>query len=67
MNFSQNDSCGIVGADRTEHTLTPKAALESWQGSPSHNAVILGRDFWGDLTMAGVGIDRGYACIWFAK
>jgi uncharacterized protein YkwD len=43
--------------------------LESWKGSPGHNAVILNEGIWSDSNWKaiGVGIYKGYAVIWFGE
>ena len=46
---------------------TPTRAVDSWNGSPAHKAVILTSEPWGNLSSFGVGIDGGYACAWFGK
>jgi uncharacterized protein YkwD len=49
--------------------MTPEKALESWQGSPGHNDVILNRSTWADTRWQamGVGISGHYAVVWFGK
>lgn len=47
--------------------LTASRALEIWQASPGHNAVIVGEGSWADLNVMGIGIHGCYACVWFGK
>jgi hypothetical protein len=44
-------------------------ALRGWQGSPPHNACMINRGIWRDVTWnaVGIGIYRGFACVWFGK
>lgn len=48
-------------------TQTARNALLQWQGSPSHNAVILQQGVWSGVGFQniGVGIDGPYAVLWF--
>lgn len=47
----------------------PGGALRSWQGSPSHDAVILNSGIWEDhpWRAIGIGIYGAYTCVWFGK
>ncbi len=55
-----------VGYSSTTNVqITPEQALKSWQGSQSHNDVIIGIGYWAELTTMGVGIDGSYAHVWF--
>lgn len=49
--------------------ITPQQALELWQNSAGHNAVILNQGIWADLSWGalGAGIDQGYAVLWFGE
>lgn len=47
--------------------INPAIALKSWQGSPNHNNVIIGKGSWSDLTVMGVGIHGDYSHVWFGK
>lgn len=44
-------------------------ALKSWKGSSSHNAVIINSGMWKSSTWQaiGIGIYKGYACVWFGE
>ena len=48
-------------------TMTPEVALDSWKGSPGHNAVMTTQGMWSDLKTMGVGIDGKYAHVWFGQ
>ncbi|MCE3008944.1 MAG: CAP domain-containing protein [Bacteroidetes bacterium] len=43
-------------------------ALKGWQQSPGHNSVILNLGSWkqSGWKAIGIGIYRGYACVWFS-
>ncbi|MBK7030062.1 MAG: CAP domain-containing protein [Bacteroidales bacterium] len=43
--------------------------LESWKGSPGHNAVIINKGIWKSVewNAMGIGIVDGYATVWFGK
>lgn len=49
-------------------TLDPDAALQIWQGSPGHHAVILSQGEWGSSPWRSIGaaIYGGFAVAWFA-
>jgi len=47
--------------------LTPEVALDLWQHSEGHNAVMTTQGAWSDLKTMGVGIDGNYAFVWFGK
>lgn len=47
--------------------LTPEVALDLWQHSEGHNAVMTTQGAWSDLKTMGVGIDGSYAFVWFGK
>ena len=49
--------------------MTAKYALESWQGSPGHNSVIVNLGSWNDNTWRaiGIGIYQCYAVVWFGE
>ncbi len=52
----------------TSGSAFPEAALNSWRGSPGHNAVILNEGTWSVPWLAmGVGIDGNYAHVWFGR
>lgn len=45
----------------------PLGALEGWKHSPGHHAVIRGDGNWSTLAVMGVGIEGGYAHVWFGE
>lgn len=47
--------------------LTPEEALDLWQHSEGHNAVMTTQGAWSDLKTMGVGIDGSYAFVWFGQ
>ena len=49
--------------------MTAEYALNSWQGSPGHNSVIVNLDSWRDNTWRaiGIGIYQCYAVVWFGE
>lgn len=47
--------------------VTPSHALEAWQTSPGHNAVMIGEGNWSNLSVMGVSIHNNFADIWFAR
>lgn len=49
-------------------TLDPDGALQIWQGSPGHHAVILSQGEWGSSPWRSIGaaIYGGFAVAWFA-
>lgn len=49
--------------------ITPEQALELWQNSPAHDAVILNQDIWSDMPWGavGAGLYQGYAVLWFGE
>nr|WP_308507787.1 CAP domain-containing protein [uncultured Stomatobaculum sp.] len=47
--------------------LTPEKALNLWQHSAGHNAVMTTQGAWSGLKTMGVGIDGNYAFVWFGK
>ena len=49
-------------------TITPESALEMWQQSSGHHAVILSQGTWGSSPWRSIGaaIYGGYAVVWFA-
>jgi hypothetical protein len=51
------------------YQATAVSALESWQGSGDHNAVILNQGMWQSTqwNALGIGISGGYAVLWFGE
>ncbi len=58
---------GYELAADTGGTQTAAQAMQQWQNSPAHNAVILQTGVWSGITFRGlgVGIGAGYAVLWF--
>ncbi|MBK7130657.1 MAG: CAP domain-containing protein [Crocinitomicaceae bacterium] len=61
-------ACGSskVNAD---YDMTAEYAVDSWKGSTGHNNVILNKDGWDGFPWGaiGVGIYKGFACVWFGQ
>lgn len=57
----------LVGGPNSR--MTADYALERWQRSSGHNAVILNQGMWvdHDWQALGIAIYRGYAAIWFGE
>jgi len=51
------------------YTATAQAAFDAWKNSSGHNAVILNQGVWNrrPWNALGVGIDGGYAVLWFGE
>ncbi|NER38255.1 MAG: CAP domain-containing protein [Oscillatoria sp. SIO1A7] len=51
------------------YRASAESALESWQGSSAHNAVILNQGMWQNRqwNALGIGIYKGYAVLWFGE
>jgi hypothetical protein len=48
--------------------ITPAGALELWQNSPAHHAVMINKDKWTKPWRAlGVAVDGDYAVAWFGE
>lgn len=47
--------------------VTPSHALEAWQTSPGHNALLISEGQWSNLSVMGVSIHNNFADIWFAR
>lgn len=60
---------GFENAAEGGGSLGPAQALDLWKGSPAHNAVMLNKGTWANLTWnaVGVGISGGYAVLWFGE
>jgi hypothetical protein len=57
-----------ISAGRWGAPMTAAAALSQWQGSAAHNQVILQKGIWTEPWRAmGIGIEGGYAVIWFGR
>lgn len=57
-----NDCC-------SNFVMSPEYALQSWKGSPGHNAVIINSGSWEEYQWQaiGIGIYKGFAVAWFGK
>ena len=47
--------------------ITPEDALDLWENSSGHNAVMTTQGNWSDLKTMGVAIDGNYAHVWFGS
>ena len=47
--------------------ITPEDALDLWENSSGHNAVMTTQGNWSDLKTMGVAIDGKYAHVWFGS
>lgn len=57
-----------ISAGRSGASMTAAGALSQWKGGPAHNQVILQQGVWKQTWRAmGVGIEGGYAVIWFGR
>lgn len=61
-------ACGSSNPVYEQSNVTAKVALESWQHSQAHNAVILNQGIWSEKWKAiGIGIYGNFAVVWFGK
>ena len=60
---------GYENAYWSSARATANSALQSWQGSSAHNAVILNQGIWqdNDWQALGIGIYGSYAVLWFGE
>ena len=51
------------------YQASASSALQSWQSSSAHNAVILNQGIWSnsEWKALGIGIYKGYAVLWFGE
>jgi len=50
------------------YLATAESAFNGWKNSSGHNAVMINEGVWKDKWNAiGIGIYKGYACVWFGK
>ncbi|OQW91704.1 MAG: hypothetical protein BWK79_16305 [Beggiatoa sp. IS2] len=66
--YGYENLCG--GPEYPDYVMTANYALECWQESSAHNAVILNQgESWQDRpwNALGVGIYKGYAVLWFGE
>jgi len=63
------DSPGYEIVAHYTSAITPALALDIWQGSPPHLAMVLNRGTWADNTWRAMGaaIGRHYAVVWFGE
>lgn len=67
----QADGYEIVTRYKTKEVktriMTAEDALANWKSSPGHNSVIINEGQWAiiDWKAIGIGIYKGYACVWF--
>ena len=49
--------------------MTPEYAIDSWKKSVHHNNVLINEAIWksSKWNAIGVGIKKGFACVWFGK
>jgi hypothetical protein len=52
---------------KTPGTISPERAIERWDSSKGHQSVIANKGNFKDMEWkaVGVGITKGYTCIWF--
>lgn len=61
-------ACGSSDPLYASFVMTAEYALESWKGSPGHNAVIINANSWDEPWQAiGIGIYKGFAVAWFGN
>jgi hypothetical protein len=57
-----------IAAGEAGFPMTPAIALQMWQASSAHNAVILQLGIWKQpWSSMGVGLYGGYAVVWFGR
>jgi len=63
--YGYENAFGGSGGYRVDAT----SALQGWQNSSAHNAVILNQGMWNNLQWKalGIGIYKGYAVLWFGE
>ena len=52
-----------------DYIITPQYALSAWKKSIHHDNVILNKSIWksSNWNAIGVGIYKGFACVWFGR
>lgn len=60
-------SDGYENSHWASNGVTPASALNGWQNSPGHNAVITEQNGWGPFLALGVGINGNYAHMWVGE
>jgi hypothetical protein len=55
--------------DPKDDACNAVCALNGWKSSPGHNSVIMNKGMWKNLKWKaiGVGIYKGFACVWFGN
>ena len=50
-------------------TMDPDEAVRGWKNSPGHNSVMIQQSAFSNTPMKamGVGVYKGYACVWFGQ
>lgn len=58
-----------ISAGASNYKIEAATALRLWQNSTGHNNVIINGDIWNNVVWKaiGIGMYRGYACVWFGK
>lgn len=62
-------SFGYSHPVRQTMTITAQQAVNSWKNSPGHNSVMIQQGAFLNTPMKamGVGVFKGYACVWFGQ
>ncbi|CAF1261507.1 unnamed protein product [Didymodactylos carnosus] len=62
-------SFGYAQNVRKTMTVDPTVAVNSWKNSPGHNDVMIQQGSFASTPMKamGVGVYKGYACVWFGQ
>ncbi|CAF3789029.1 unnamed protein product, partial [Rotaria sordida] len=62
-------SFGYAQNVRKTMTISPTEAFNSWKNSPGHNGVMIQLGTFQNTPMKamGVGVYKGYACVWFGQ
>ena len=65
--YGYENLCG--SPEYPNYMMTADYALECWQGSSAHDAVILNQNIWEThpWNALGIGIYKGYAVLWFGE
>ncbi len=58
---------GVIDDSNPDYRISPEEALKSWQGSFSHNEVVINKGTWKnkEWKAIGVGIYKGVSTVWF--
>jgi uncharacterized protein YkwD len=62
-------ACGSSDPIYEKFVMTPEYALTSWKKSPGHNSLIVNLGKWAnyDWKAIGIGMNKGFAVVWFGK